>query len=134
VLDSQLTTYAVLNELNGRGIRWLTLRQRGQAELARLADLPASQWKTVTISRSGRYRRQRLHEDLIKLKGVDARVRQIAVRNIGRDEPTHLRVPPGRTHLRRPAQCRPGHHPDRHRRQPLSAPGQKASAVWHRHP
>src|SRR6266568_4247410 len=29
VLDSQLTTYAVLNELSGRGITWLTLRKRG---------------------------------------------------------------------------------------------------------
>jgi transposase len=29
VFDSQLTTYAVLDELTSRGIRWLTLRQRG---------------------------------------------------------------------------------------------------------
>lgn len=90
VFDSQLTTYQVLNELTGRGIRWLTLRQRGTAELNRLAELPASAWKTVTIARSGRYRRPHLHEDMVKLKGVDARVRQIAIRGIGRDQPTLL--------------------------------------------
>jgi transposase len=93
VFDSQLTTYAVLDELTGRGIRWLTLRQRGKAELDRLAALPASAWKTVTIARTGhhrRHRRPRLHEDLITPKGVTTQVRQIAITNIGRDEPTLL--------------------------------------------
>jgi hypothetical protein len=90
VFDSQLTTYKVLNELTARGIRWLTLRQRGSTELTRLAALPAAEWKTVTIARSGRYRRPQLHEDMIKLKDVDTQVRQIAIRNIGRDEPTLL--------------------------------------------
>ena len=90
VFDSQLTTYAVLDELTARGIRWLTLRQRGRTELSRLAALPASAWKHTTIDRSGRYRRPHLHEDMITLKGIDAKVRQIAIRNIGRDEPTLL--------------------------------------------
>jgi hypothetical protein len=90
VFDSQLTTYKILEELTGRGINWLTLRQRGKAELERLAALPASAWKTITIARSGRYRRPRLHEDMVKLKEVSAKVRQIAVKNIGRDEPTLL--------------------------------------------
>jgi transposase len=90
VFDSQLTTYKILDQLTGRGINWLTLRQRGKSELTRLAALPASAWKTATISRSGRYRRPRLHEDMVKLKDVSSRVRQIAVTNIGRDEPTLL--------------------------------------------
>jgi hypothetical protein len=90
VFDSQLTTYKILDELTGRGINWLTLRQRGKNELERLAALPASAWKTVTIARSGRYRRPRLHEDMVKLKEVSSKVRQIAVTNIGRDEPTLL--------------------------------------------
>src|SRR5437588_464279 len=42
VFDSQLTTYKILDELSARRITWLTLRQRGKAELARLAALPAS--------------------------------------------------------------------------------------------
>jgi transposase len=88
VFDSQLTTYKILDELSGRGIRWLTLRQRGKTELARLDALPASAWKTAVIARSGRYRRPRLHEDMVKLKDVSGKVRQIAVKNIGRDEPT----------------------------------------------
>lgn len=90
VFDSQLTTYKVLDELTNRGITWLTLRMRGKAELARLAALPASDWRTVRIERPGRYRHPRLHEDLITLPGIHAKVRQIAVTNIGRDQPTLL--------------------------------------------
>jgi hypothetical protein len=90
VFDSQLTTYKILDELTGRGINWLTLRQRGKSELARLAALPATAWKSVTINRSCRHRRPRIHEDMIKLKDVRTQVRQIAIKNIGRDEPTLL--------------------------------------------
>ena len=88
VFDSQLTTYKILGQLSGRGIRWLTLRQRGKTELARLDALPASAWKTAVIARSGRYRRPRLHEDMVKLTDISGQVRQIVVKNIGRDEPT----------------------------------------------
>jgi hypothetical protein len=90
VFDSQLTTYKILQQLTARGINWLTLRQRGKAELNRLAALPASAWKTTTIARTGRYRRPRLHEDMVKIKDLSAKARQIAVTGIGRDEPTLL--------------------------------------------
>src|SRR5215467_1590372 len=90
VFDSQLTTYKILDQLTGRGIGWLTLRQRGKNELERLAALLASAWKTVTIARAGRYRRPRLHEDMVTIKDISSRVRQIAVTGIGRDEPALL--------------------------------------------
>jgi hypothetical protein len=90
VFDSQLTTYKILEELSGRSITWLTLRQRGKAELARLAALPASAWTRHTIDRAGRYRHPQLHDDLVTLKGISAPARQIAIKNIGRDQPTLL--------------------------------------------
>src|SRR6266566_3773100 len=90
VFDSKLTTYAVLDELNARSIDWLTLRQRGKATLAELAALPDSSWTTVRIDRSGRYRHPQIHEETIAIKGIARAVRQIAVRNIGRDQPTLL--------------------------------------------
>ncbi|MGH2449960.1 MAG: hypothetical protein ACRDGE_01570 [Candidatus Limnocylindria bacterium] len=90
VLDSQLTTYAVLSELSALGIGWLTLRKRGKAELARLAERPDSDWQRVRIERSGRYRRPHLLDEVVEIKGIDHPVRQIAARNIGREEPTLL--------------------------------------------
>jgi hypothetical protein len=88
VFDSQLTNYTVLNELTARGLTWLTLRKRGQSILDSLAALPASAWTTHRIDRAGRYRHPHMHEDMVAIKGITNRVRQIAVRNIGRDEPT----------------------------------------------
>jgi len=88
--DSQLTTYSVLDELCARGITFLTLRQRGKKVLEALAALPASAWSTHTIKRSGRYRRPQIHEEVVHLKGVDHPLRQIAIRNIGHEEPTLL--------------------------------------------
>ncbi len=88
VFDSQLTNHAVLDELTARGLTWLTLRKRGQAILDQLAALPASAWTTYRIDRSGRYRHPQMHEEMVAIKGISNRVRQIAVRNIGRDEPT----------------------------------------------
>jgi hypothetical protein len=90
VFDSRLTTYPVLDELSLRGIRWLTLRQRGKTVLAALAALPDSAWETTRIERAGRYRHPHLHDEVIAIKGVGHPVRQVAVRNIGRDEPTLL--------------------------------------------
>jgi hypothetical protein len=90
VFDSQLTNYDVLNEMTGRGLTWLTLRKRGQSILDKLAALPASAWTTYRIDRAGRYRQPQMHEDMVTIKGITNQVRQIAVRNIGRDEPTLL--------------------------------------------
>ncbi len=90
VFDSRLTTYPVLDELSARGVRFLTLRQRGPKLLADLAALPETEWTTLRIDRPGRYRRPQVHDEIVSIKGFANRVRQIAVRNIGRDEPTLL--------------------------------------------
>ncbi len=90
VFDSKLTTYVMLNELAARGITFLTLRQRGPKVLAALAALPPSAWTTYNLKRSGRYRHPQINEQVIRLKGIEAPLRQIAVRNIGHDQPTLL--------------------------------------------
>ena len=88
--DSQLTTYATLDELCARGITFLTLRQRGKKVLEALAGLAPSAWSTHTIKRTGRYRHPQIHEEVVHLKGVEHPLRQIAIRNIGHEEPTLL--------------------------------------------
>lgn len=90
VFDSKLTTYKILNELSERGIEWLTLRERGPKLIADLAARPDSDWKRVRIERSGRYRAPEILDELVPIKGIENPVRQLAVRNIGRDQPTLL--------------------------------------------
>ena len=90
VFDSKLTTYSVLDELTARGIRWLTLRERGPKLMADLAARADSEWKTVRIQRTGRFRTPQIHDQLVAIKGISDKVRQLGVRNIGREQPTLL--------------------------------------------
>lgn len=90
VFDSKLTTYPVLDELAARSITFLTLRQRGPKVLETLAALPASAWTTYNVKRPGRYRHPQIHEQIVHLKGIEHPLRQIAIRNIGHDQPTLL--------------------------------------------
>ena len=84
VFDSKLTTYKVLSELTERGIHWLTLRERGPKLMRELATLPASQWSTVRVERSGRYRAPEIHDQIIKIKDIEAPVRQLAESEVER--------------------------------------------------
>ena len=148
-LRLQLTTYKILDELSGRNITWLTLRQRGKAELARLAALPASAWTRATIKRAGRYRHPHLHEDTVTSRASARRspgrhpqhrprpahpadhqrprhAGQRPIRPVRRADAhreragrLHLRVRPQRATIRRLAQRRPRHYPHRRRRQPV---------------
>jgi hypothetical protein len=90
VFDSKLTTYPMLDELAARDITFLTLRQRGPKVLEALAALRASAWTTYNVRRAGRYRHPQIHEEVVRLKGIDHPLRQTAIRNIGHDQPTLL--------------------------------------------
>jgi transposase len=90
VFDSKLTTYKVLSELTERGIRWLTLRERGPKLIAGLTARPNSDWRPVRIERPGRYREPEIIDELVNIKDLHGPVRQLAVRGIGREQPTLL--------------------------------------------
>jgi hypothetical protein len=90
VFDSKVTTYTTLDELAARGITFLTLRQRGPKVLEALAALPPTAWTTYNLKRAGRYRHPQIHEQIIHLKGVTVPLRQIAIQNIGHENPTLL--------------------------------------------
>jgi hypothetical protein len=92
VFDSQLTTYTVLEELTGRGIRWLTLRQRGKAELDRLAALPASAWTTA------------------RLTAIRPLPQPTPARRPGQTQRHPHTRPPDRRHQHRPRPAHPAHH------------------------
>ena len=49
MFDSQLTTYAVLQRLNARGILFITLRRRGPALMRGLQGLPGAAWKRMRL-------------------------------------------------------------------------------------
>jgi hypothetical protein len=91
VFDSKLTTYAVLGKLHKRRIHFLTLRRRSPKVVADLRKLPKSAWKACELEISQRkYRHPLMYEQEVRLKGCPYPLRQIAVMNLGREEPTLL--------------------------------------------
>ena len=89
VFDSRLTTYAVLARLQALGIGFLTLRRRSTQMVRKL--LARDGWKRLTLHNIGRrYRYPRVLDQKVKLRGYPAQVRQLAVTDLGHQQPTLL--------------------------------------------
>jgi hypothetical protein len=89
VFDSQLTTYEILDAIDDKAIKFVTLRRRGPALLQKLRELPTSSWKAITLHGvSRRFRHVRFTESIVSLKGVKRPLRQLAVEGLGHEEPT----------------------------------------------
>jgi len=91
VFDSRLTTQEMLAALDARGVRFLTLRMRSPALVARIAALPAAAWRTVALDRDGAYRKPQVAEDpAARLSTYPGTLRQLVVRGLGHEAPTIL--------------------------------------------
>ena len=91
IFDSRLTTHANLNQLNRRGIRFITLRRRSAQLLRELAAQPASVWRRIELEGVSRaYRTPRVLDRKITLPDYEGPLRQLAVTDLGHEEPTVL--------------------------------------------
>ena len=88
VFDQKLTTQAVLGELDGRGVTFMTLRMRSSSLIAHIDRLDPKAWKTVTLDRDGNYRKPQVVDETVRLSGCPGGIRQLIVRGLGRDTPT----------------------------------------------
>jgi hypothetical protein len=89
VFDSQLTTYEHLNELNRKGILFLTLRRRSRKMLGEVFSRPASAWRRITLNSLTRtFRTPKVLDERIRLKGYEGDLRQVTVTDLGHEEPT----------------------------------------------
>lgn len=91
IFDSKLTTYANLDRLNQAGVQFITLRRRSQSMLDELYQLPRSAWRQVQVQSVGRvYRTPRIIDQRIHLSGYSGLLRQLAIMDLGHEEPTLL--------------------------------------------
>src|SRR3954453_18795292 len=91
VFDSQLTTHAHLSRLNGRGVRFMTLRRRSPGLLRAIWSRPASAWRRITLNSLTRtYRTPKVLDERIRLKGYEGELRQVTIIELGHEEPTVL--------------------------------------------
>lgn len=89
VFDSRFTTYPNLSRLNESGIKFITLRRRGSRLLDSVRDI--EQWKRIHIPHGKRkYPNPLVHESTVALRGYDGTLRQIIMKNNGREAPTFL--------------------------------------------
>ncbi len=89
IMDQKVTTQPVLAELDARGVKFLTLRMRSTALVRHINNLAPADYKTITLDRSGRYNRPRVHETpAATLSNYPGTVRQLIITGLGRDAPT----------------------------------------------
>jgi len=89
--DSKVTTYAELNRLNERDVRFVTIRRRGAAVVRRLRALPAQAWQRAVIDvPKRRHKHVRYVDEQVRLPDYDEPVRQVAIDGLGREQPTLL--------------------------------------------
>ena len=87
--DSKLTTYEQLSELNRRNVSFVTIRRRGSNLLKRLRKRPEPDWTSAVIDIPKRQHKRILYlEEKVTLSGYQGLIRQIAVKGLGRQQPT----------------------------------------------
>jgi hypothetical protein len=102
IFDSRLTTSANLNRLKQQGIHFITLRRRSAKLLHDISQRPLSAWRRIELDNIARaYRTPRILDQTIHLPDYDGPIRQLAIADLGHEEPTllltsHLRHSPAK--------------------------------------
>ncbi len=91
VFDSRLTDYNVLEKFNGSDIKFITLRRRGSKLVENAFSLPAESWKEIKLDIPKRkYNKFKVFEHVIHLEKDGHPVREIIIKDHGRETPTFL--------------------------------------------
>jgi hypothetical protein len=89
IMDQKVATQEALGELDGRGVKFLTLRMRSPALVKYINGLAGQDFTTITLDRPGPHTKPKVHEDAaVKLTSYPGTVRQLVVTGLGRDAPT----------------------------------------------
>jgi len=91
IFDSKLTTYSHLNQINQRGIAFITLRRRSAKMLQEIYREPVSAWRRIELQGVSRiYKTQRVLDRRIQLPGYQGELREVVIDDLGHEEPTFL--------------------------------------------
>lgn len=91
VFDSKLTTYDILEKMNEKKIKFITLRRRGKNLIEEAENTPEDDWIKVDLKKEKRkYNKFKMFESIITLPRTKLQVRQIIFKDHGREDPTFL--------------------------------------------
>ncbi len=90
VFDCKFTNYHILDEL-AEDIKFITLRRRNQRLIDTTLKIPKKDWEKIRLSIPKRkYRNVSVYENEIILTGCKRTLRQIIVKDHGRQKPTYI--------------------------------------------
>jgi len=91
VFDSKLTTYDILEDLDTRDIKFITLRRRGKKLIEDANNIPEKDWIKVDLKKEKRkFNKFKMYESEITLPRTNFKVRQVIFKDHGRQVPTFL--------------------------------------------
>jgi len=91
VFDCKLTSYKVLDDLNRKNIKFITLRKRSKSLLNFTKEIPESDWKKMYVPIPKRKNKAcKVYESQAILKKGYLPLRQIIIKDHGRSEPTFI--------------------------------------------
>jgi len=91
VFDCHFTKYRVLDELTQDNIRFITLRKRNKKLIQATEQILKEEWKKVTLPIPKRkYQKISAYESEVMLKGCKCSLRQIILKDHGRNVPTFI--------------------------------------------
>ncbi len=91
VFDSKLTTYDILEDLDTRGIKFITLRRRGKKLIEDADNIPEKDLIKVDLKKEKRkFNKFRMYESEIILPRTNFKVHQVIFKDHGRQIPTFL--------------------------------------------
>jgi len=91
VFDSKLTTYDILEDLDNRKIKFITLRRRGKKLIEDANNIPEKDWIKVDLKKEKRkFNKFKMYESEITLPRTNFKVRQVIFKDHGRQVPTFL--------------------------------------------
>ena len=93
IFDSKFTSYKNLDTLNKskEKIKYLTLRRRGKSIIKSAEEKPEDEWQRVRVEGRGRKLNViKVNDGYTKLRNYDGEVRQVIIKDHGRQRPTFL--------------------------------------------
>jgi len=91
VFDSKFTTYKNLSNLNQRGIKFITIRRRSKNLVAHINSIDDIEFKKITVAKANnKHRVVTCFEEKGELRDYDGIVRQIYIKDNGRQKPAIL--------------------------------------------
>lgn len=80
IFDSKVTILENLSKLNDDGIKFITLRQRGEKMRQYAASIPSDQWEYIWVEAAKKKTRNvKVYDEIISIRGYKGKIRQIII-------------------------------------------------------